>query len=373
MERALETVLKMKFKTVLIIIALTSGLIAGINEATEEAAQTIRKFMRKHFIPGLSVTVANKGRIVWSQGFGYADKGNSEPVTPDTRMRIGSVSKTVTAAGVAILYEKGLLDLDAPVQKYVPSFPEKRWPITTRELMGHIAGVRHYRGDEMLNNQFYPSVTAGLEIFSADTLLFQPRTGYSYSSYAWNLVSAIMENVAKQDFLTFMERNVFNPLGLYSISPEHRDSSLTNLATFYNIRPLINIADFHFFNIRREAPYVDNSYKWAGGGFVSNTRDLVIFGLAHFDETILNKETISYWQTSMVTTDGESTNYGLGWRMGETESGGRWVGHSGGSVGGRAMLILIPEEEFVIAILVNSAPGGSLRQLSLDVSKHFLE
>ena len=225
----------------------------------------------------------------------------------------------------------------------------------------------------MLGDQFYPSVTAGLEIFAADTLLFEPQTKYSYSSYAWNLVSAIMENVAKQDFLTFMERNVFNPLEMHSISPEHRDSLLTNLATFYEINYLIDFSDFHFFNLRRKAPHVDNSYKWAGGGLISNSRDLVIFGLAHLDEAILKKETIDYWQTSLVTSDGERTNYALGWRMGTTDSGQRWVGHSGGSTGGRAMFIIIPEKEFVIAILVNSASGGSLSQLALDVSKIFFQ
>ena len=174
----------MKYKTILLSIALTSGLNAGVDDATSQAGRTIRKFMRKHFIPGLSVTVANGGRVVWSEGFGYADKGKSQPVETETRMRIGSVSKTVTASGAAILYENGLLDLDAPVQKYVPSFPEKKWPITTRQLMGHISGVRHYSEDEMLGDQFYPSVMAGLEIFSADTLLFEPRSNYSYSSYA---------------------------------------------------------------------------------------------------------------------------------------------------------------------------------------------
>ena len=169
----------MKYKSILLSIALTSGLNAGVDDATSQAGRTIRKFMRKHFIPGLSVTVANGGRVVWSEGFGYADKGKSKPVDTETRMRIGSVSKTVTASGAAILYENGLLDLDAPVQKYVPSFPEKKWPITTRQLMGHISGVRHYREDEMLGDQFYPSVMAGLEIFSADTLLFEPRSNYS--------------------------------------------------------------------------------------------------------------------------------------------------------------------------------------------------
>ena len=341
--------------------------------AVEDASKSVRKFMREHRIPGLSITVADNGRIVWSEGFGFADRRNRERVSAETMMRIGSVSKTVTAAGAAILYERGLLDLDAPVQQYVPSFPEKRWPITTRQLMGHISGVRHYRENEMLGDRFYPTVHDGLEIFSEDTLMFQPETEYSYSSYAWNLVSAVMEGAAGEDFLTFMEWNVFSPLGMHSISPEHRDSTLSNLATFYTVIPHINIGDFHFLKTRWQSPHVDNSYKWAGGGFVSNTRDLVLFGLAHLDDQFLKPEIITLWQTSQMTTDGKKTNYGLGWRSGETEHGLGWVGHSGGSVGGRAMFIIIPEKQFVIAILVNSSPGGSLGDLAMDVSGHFIK
>ncbi|MBH31757.1 MAG: hypothetical protein CMG71_07200 [Candidatus Marinimicrobia bacterium] len=352
---------------------LISGLFSNEPDILNDAAKMVRKFMRQHFIPGLSITVADQGTIVWSEGFGFADRRNRERVTPETKMRIGSVSKTVTAAGAALLYDQELLDLDEPVQQYVPYFPEKRWPITTRQLMGHISGIRHYRENEMLGDRFYPNVQDGLEIFSKDTLLFKPETEYSYSSYAWNLVSSVMEGAAGEDFLMFMERNVFNPLEMHSISPEHRDSTLLHLATFYTVRPIFNIGDYSFFKMRKESEHVDNSYKWAGGGFVSNTRDLVLFGLSHLDDTFLKPEIIEMWQASQVTSEGEKTNYGLGWRSGETKTGLRWVGHSGGSVGGRAMFVIIPEERFVIAILVNSSPGGSLEELAMDVLGQFLK
>ena len=90
-------------------------------------------------MPGLQVAVAVGGKLVWSEGFGYADRARKIPVTNATQFRIGSVSKPITAAGLALLYERRQLDLDAPVQRYVLSFPEKRYPITTRELAGHLA------------------------------------------------------------------------------------------------------------------------------------------------------------------------------------------------------------------------------------------
>ena len=85
--------------------------------------------------------------------------------------RIGSVSKPVTAFAVGLLVEQGKLDLDAPVQMYVPAFPEKKWPISTRQAAGHIAGIRHYRGAEFLSSQYYATVEGGLKIFQDDDLL----------------------------------------------------------------------------------------------------------------------------------------------------------------------------------------------------------
>src|SRR6266849_3757702 len=141
-------------------------------------------------IPGLQVAVAVDGKLVWSAAFGYADLARHAWVTRTTMFRIGSVSKPLTAVALAQLVEQGTLDLDAPVQRYVPSFPEKPCPVTTRELAGHLAGIRHYQGDEFLSNTPYPSVTAGLAIFERDSLLFEPGTRFSYSSYGFNLISA---------------------------------------------------------------------------------------------------------------------------------------------------------------------------------------
>src|SRR3989441_12200340 len=142
-------------------------------------------------IPGVQVAVAVNGKLVWSEGFGDADAERKKPVTRETQFRIGSVSKPLTATAVALLYEQGKVDLDAPVQRYVPSFPDKGYPITTRQLAGHLAGIRHYRGDEFVLNRRFGSVGEGLTIFQDDSLLFPPGTRFSYSSYGWNLISAV--------------------------------------------------------------------------------------------------------------------------------------------------------------------------------------
>ncbi len=314
-------------------------------DAIAQGRATVAAVMAEHGIPGLSVAVLVDGAVVWSEGFGYANIEHRVPVTPLTRLRIGSVSKPVTAAALGKLVEQGRLDLDAPVQRYVPSFPEKRWPITTRQLAGHLAGIRHYRGDEFLSRDRYETVLDGLAIFQDDSLLFEPGTRYSYSSYGWNLISAVIEGAAGEPFLAYMQREVFDPLGLRSIVAEHTDSIIAHRASFYE-------RDRETGRVLN-APYVDNSYKWAGGGFISNTEDLVRFGWAHLDGGFLRPATVEALFTPLRTTSGEATNYGLGWSSGTDSAGRRWVGHTGGSVGARAVLLVYPDHRVVVAALAN--------------------
>ena len=117
-------------------------------DAVEQGRQIVRAGLTEQNLPGLSVAVGVGGDIVWAEGFGWADLEKRVPVTPDTRFRIGTASTALTSAAVGLLLEKGRLKLDDEIQTYVPAFPEKQWPVTLRQLMGHVAGVRNDGGDE---------------------------------------------------------------------------------------------------------------------------------------------------------------------------------------------------------------------------------
>ncbi len=321
--------------------------------SVEFARTLIEAVMEESGTPGMSVAVGIDGAIVWAEGFGYADAESRVPVWEETKFRIGSVSKPLTAAALGLLVEQGKVDLDAPIQQYVPSFPEKRWPISTRQVAGHLAGVRHYDGDEFLSAVRYETVSDGLEIFDGDTLLFEPGDRFSYSSYGWNLVSAVIEGASGQDFIPFMEEHVFAPIGMTQTVADYTDRIISHRTRFYhrtNDGTVVN------------APYVDNSYKWAGGGFLSTPTDLVRFGFAHFGEELLSAETIAELWMPQVTNDGESTGYGIGWAVqldGETTVR---AGHGGGSIGGTTGFQMRPPERAVVAVVGNmsQAPTGGL-------------
>jgi len=278
-------------------------------------------------IPGFALAVAVDGRIVWSEAFGYADLEAKRRTTPATQFRIGSVSKPLTADAVAQLYEQGKLDLDAPVQRYVPTFPDKGAPapITTRLLGGHLAGIRHYQGNEFVLNQRFPTVTAGLAIFENDSLVAPPGTRFSYSSYGFNLISAVVEGASGEQFLAYMSRHVFQPLKMTSTAPDRNDSLIPNRTRFYQRTESGQVV---------LAPSVDNSYKWAGGGFVSTAEDLARFGSAHLAPGYLRAATLELLFTPQHTTSGQATEYGIGWFIATDTLGHRYVFHGGGSVGG---------------------------------------
>jgi serine beta-lactamase-like protein LACTB, mitochondrial len=295
-------------------------------------------------VPGLSVAVAEDGKLIWSEGFGFADIEAKKPVTPRTLFRIGSISKPITSAGLMLLVEKGKLDLDADIHRYLPDFPDKGHPITTRQLAGHLAGIRHYKGDEVYLNHHYATVRESLTIFENDPLLSVPGERYSYSSYGFNLISAVMEGASGQQFLPYMNAAVFSPLGLTNTMADDVTRVIPERTRYYKTNAT---GGFEL------EPDVDNSYKWASGGFISTPEDLVRFGSAHLRAGFLTQASLDTLFTPQKTKSGKSTGYGIGWFIARDKHGHPIWSHSGGSVGGTSILMIEPDTRTVMAMTAN--------------------
>lgn len=295
-------------------------------------------------IPGLAIAVALNGRIVYAEGFGYGDLEERVPAWPTTKFRIGSISKSLTAVALVQLVEQGKIDLDAPVQKYVPSFPDKGAKITPRLLAGHLAGIRHYKDDEFLIARHYDSVVEALKIFENDPLVAPPGTAFHYSSYGYDLLSAVIQSASGENFVAYMQRHVFTPLGLVDTTADQNRSIIEQRSRFYE-REKDGTTD--------NAPYVDNSYKWAGGGFLSTSEDLVRFGSALLHPGFLPEKSLRLLFTSQKTISGQETGYGMGWFIHTSKSGQRIYEHAGGSVGGTSQLIIYPDFGVVVALTTN--------------------
>ena len=318
---------------------------AQTQDRIERAVAALRAHADTSGVAGLAAAIHVDGRLAWSGGFGWSDLEQRVPMSDSTVSRIGSISKSVAAVAAMIQVDRGRLDLDAPISTYLPDYPRGD-RMTTRQVMSHTAGIRHYRGDEFASGMRYDDVFRPLRVFSGDSLLFTPGSDYAYSTYGYTVVSAITERADGRAWTRLMREEVFEPLGLRTMQPEWRDSIIANRAAFYD-----RVRGGGWLN----ATPVDNSNKWAGGGLVADVRDLAAFGQAIADNRLLSAAARTEMWTKQ-TPEGEES-YGLGWRVGEID-GHRAFSHSGGSMGATAMLIVLPDDGVVVAILGNTGGVG---------------
>jgi CubicO group peptidase (beta-lactamase class C family) len=347
----------------ILVLALVVSSCATPGSYDSAPSRIAEQFLETSGVSGLAITVGTAEQILWSQGFGYADLEQDVPIDPvRTRFRVGSTAKSMTAVAIGQLYEDGRLDLDAPIQTYVPAFPQKAGTITTRLLAGHLAGIRHYANNaEFVSAVPYDSVSEALAIFADDPLLFPPGSEFGYSTYGYNLISAVVEGAAGENFLDYMSKNVFGPAGMDSTVPDRVYPLIPHRSRYYWMR------DGDIVN----APWVDNSNKWAGGGFLSTSEDLVRFGQAHLSDTLLNRQTIEMLWTSQRTSAGKKTGYGMGWFVAKDNANRKIIRHAGGSIGGTTELRIYPDQDLIVVVIANTAPAN-VRPLATDIAKHFL-
>lgn len=339
-------------------------------DAVKRAQQIARAGLTEQNLPGLSVAVGVGADIVWAEGFGWTDLETQTPVRPETRFRIGEVSKALTSAAVGRLLEHDKLKLDDEIQTYVPEFPKKQWPVTLRQLMGHVAGLRDDPGDEASLAPCEQTVE-GLKLFADHSLLFEPGTKYHPSSYSWILVSAAVEAAAPgQSFVTFMAKQIFDPLGMTSTRPDSATEPMSDVATFYFPR---------FAGDPRYGPESaregDHSCYAGASAFLSTPSDLVRFGMAINSGKLLEPATVQLLQTPLRLPSGEETGYGLGWKLETVTLEGeetRMAGHGtkGDFIGGSTYLMTLPQRGIVVAVTSNIS-FGDMKSIALRIAETF--
>jgi CubicO group peptidase (beta-lactamase class C family) len=338
--------------------------------ALEESRRLAHALLLEENLPGLSVAVARDGEIVWTEGFGWADVEDHKPVTPSTQFRLGSVSKTLTAAAVALLHERGRIDLDAPVQTYVSAYPQKRWTVTTRQLMGDIAGVHRIRGD---GNDNPPggdcaNLEDALETFAGEPLLFEPGTRYRFSTYGWILLSAVVEAAAGEPFPRFMTREMIEPLGMKSTVVEN-GADVPDITSFYIPRAYMRTR----LGVRKGSRPPTSCLAGAGA-FFSTPSDMARFGSAMLKPGLLKAETIALLQTPLRLASGASTDFALGWKVERVQLAGapaRMVAHRATPNGSTVALLMFPDQGVVVAAAANISPAEGVDRVGRRIAEAF--
>lgn len=313
-------------------------------ELLRSVEAVVEREMEAQALVGMSVAVGVDGELAWTAGFGLADLEHRVPATEHTVYRLASVSKPITAAAVMQLVERGEVDLDAPVTTYVPGWPEKRWPVSVRQLLCHQGGVRHYvDGEPLQSTRAYATATEALVRFADDPLIAEPGTTYRYSSYGYNLLGAVVEGASGTSFVDFVNRNVLPAAGTRSVQDDAQARVIPHRARGYRM------VDGEV----RNARLVDTSYKTPAGGLCGTAADLVRFAHAMQAGRIVEPGTRDLMWTPLTTDAGEETGYGLGWSVKVVE-GSRIVRHGGAQTGARTSLVCFVDDGVVVAVTCNS-------------------
>lgn len=321
-------------------LAVAAG---AARDPAAELRSAIRMHLEREKIVGCSIAIAEGGKLVVAEGFGYANLEVRAPATPETIYRLASISKPITAVAILRLAEAGLIDLNADIRKYLPEFPDKGVTITVRQVLSHTSGIRHYRGNESLRNERFSGPIPALSIFKDDQLEHAPGEKYTYSTYGYTVLAAIIEKVTGKPYPEAMKQLVWEPAGMAETNVEDQRRVVLNRAAGYEAAP-----DGSYLNSRQ----VDLSYKWGGGGLVSTVTDLCSFANAILEHRLLS----SRWKEAMWTrsrlNDGSEIPYGLGWGI-TRYRGEVLISHNGAQQGARTSLWILPERRVVIAVLTN--------------------
>jgi len=301
--------------------------------------------MAEEHAPGATFSIGLNGKIVWTEGFGYADVENRVKATPDTRYRTASIGKPMTATAAMELSEQGKLDIDAPIRKYCPRYPEKQWPITTRDLLSHTSGIREpNETTELYNTKHYDHVSDALEIFDNDPLTMRPGDDFRYTTWGYVTLGCVLEGATGEEYRALMKRLIFDPAGMNSTRDDDPRAIIPNRARGYIVDD----------GILRNSGWADMSSKLPAGGWVTTAPDLVRFMLAWMNGKYVSPKTQELMLTPYLLPrhGGTVDGYGMGWFL-DDYRGARAGFHGGGTPQVSGIAFFVPGRRVAIAGMFN--------------------
>jgi len=297
---------------------------------------------------GLSAGIYGNGKILWSAGAGMLDLKEKAPANAHMINRIASISKPMTAVAILQLYEQGKLDLDEPVRTYVPEFPQKpEGDFTTRQLLIHTSGIAHYKSDkDGAVFKEYPTLLSAMGRFKDRDLIAKPGERHQYTTYGYVVLGVIIEKISGMSYEAYMKKYIWEPAGMKNTSVEKKGQVVENKSSLYKITDKGKLKDDFKTNISAKVP---------GGGIQSTAEDLLLFGKAILENTLIKEET-----RDLMITDSEMKKrgnpYAMGWFLYAKEDSlrGRIIGHSGAQAGTSTQLMILLDKGIVVSTISNT-------------------
>ena len=330
-------------------VLLATGVSASAATDRAPLDAFVRSHMRDEKIPGMVVGIID-GSDEWIRAYGQADVENQTPMKIDASFRTASLAKTMTAVAILQLVERGKVDLDAEVQTYVPYFPRKPWPITIRQILGHLSGIPHYVNravEQHIKEHKTPRET--IAIFENFDLVAEPGTKWSYSTYGYALLGATIEQVSGQSYEEYMRTNIWAPLGMTSTRADDPIALIPNRVRGYQL------VDGRVAN----SEFIDVSSRFAAGNLRSTVPDLLRFARGLMNGKLINDASLELLTTSMQTREGNLTDYGMGTFVHPIadfgDPSGRFaISNSGGQQETRTFIMIYPRRGIAFATAMNA-------------------
>jgi CubicO group peptidase (beta-lactamase class C family)/D-alanyl-D-alanine dipeptidase len=343
----------------------TIGPDARYRALAERLEPFIMHAMRDHGLPALSLALVDGDQVVWARGFGFADSAGKVPASAQTVYRVGSVSKLFTDIGVLQLVERGVLDLDAPVTRYLPDFrPRNRFggSITLRHLMSHRAGLVR---EPPVGNYFEttePSLEATVASLNRTALVYAPGSRTKYSNAGIAVVGRVLERVQQEPFGAYLRRAVLEPMGMSGASFAPTPGTEASLA--HAVMWTRHATTF-------PAPRFQLGMAPAGSMYATMP-ELGRFLSVLFEggAPILRRETLESMWTPQFAAPGTTEGFGLGFMVGSLD-GERMVRHGGAIYGFATELIALPRARLGVAVSASKDfANGTVDRIAMEVLRH---
>lgn len=304
-----------------------------------------------------SVLVSRDGKILFSKGYAHANLEWEIPNTPQTKFRLGSITKQFTAAAIMLLQERGKLSVKDPVCKYYEPCPAAWSEITIHHLLTHTSGIPNYTNSPDYVTKMMMPVTVNnmIDRFKDKPLDFKPSEKWNYSNSGYFLLGFIIEKASGESYEAFLQNNIFTPLKMTNSGYDRHNTILKNRATGYSRGPKGPV----------NSPYLDMGQPYAAGSLYSTVEDLFIWNEALFSDKLLTAAS----REAMLTVD--KNNYGYGLTINQQHNR-KAVSHGGGINGFNTMLVRYPEDKVTVVVLRNAdfgltGPGAVAQSLAAIV------
>lgn len=320
---------------------LTPTVATAVDEA-------VKAEMEKQQIVGAAVGIIRDGEIVHLQGYGLADREKKVPATTDSIFNWASNSKPLAAILAMQLVDAKKLDLDADVRKYVPKFPDKGEKITTCHLLCHQSGIPHYTNGKVIATERNHSFDElfdpihSLDTFNRSPLIFKPGEKTNYSSYAYILLSAVIQRAGKEPFDKQIANRISKPLKLGSLEldVEAKDQKYWTIGYSKDQGGMV-------VPTKEEAHY----WKYGAGGYKSNIGDFARWAQGLIVRKLVSESAEKAMWTRQKTNDDKLTTWGLGFTV--DEQGGLRVSHNGSQPEATTRMVIYPKSRQGVVVMTN--------------------